>query len=620
MDTELTEVRDFLAATPPFDLLTPATLDALPAQLEVRYFRRGSAVLSPGQESDVLYVIRSGAVELVDAAGTLLDRRGVGAGFGMSTLLRGGAFKNYITAIEDTLVLVMPGEVFREVSAQSPEFEAYYVSRVRARIREAAESVRVSDRGSPVLRASARQLVHREPLWTVPSATIRQAAETMRDRSVSSLLVLDGGRLVGIVTDRDLRNRVVAQGRAVDQPVSAIMTSEPVTARADALAFEILLDMVARGIHHVPLLDGDRVVGVVSSTDLIRLQHDNPVYVVGDIKKQLTVDGLAASARRLPQMVAQLVAEDAGAADIARVVTAVRDAVELRLLEMVEEELGAPPVPYAWVVLGSQARTELGLAGDQDNAMVISDDVRPEHAPYFRELARRMVTRLETCGYPLCKGEVMATTDAWRQPLTVWRRTFGTWMDAPRADALVNASIFFDMRPLYGATALVDQLRDEVLRSSPEAARMLAHMTKACAEHQPPLGFFRGFVLEKEGEHADTVDLKRGAIASVVEVARIYALENGIPDLNTTARIEAAAAAGKLSERRASDLAAAFEFVSYIRLRSQAREVREGREPSNHVRPDDLTSAEQRSLKDVFQIVRRAQSTLAARRPLQYIS
>jgi CBS domain-containing protein len=341
---------------------------------------------------------------------------------------------------------------------------------------------------------------------------------------------------------------------------------------------------------------------------------------VGEITKQASVGGLASAIGRLPQTVAQLVGEDASARDIGRVVTAVGDAVERRILQLAEAEMGPPPVPYCWVVLGSQARFEQGLSSDQDNAMIISDAVRPEHADYFRELAQRVVTGLAECGYPLCKGGVMATTDSWRQPLAVWRRTFSTWMGSPHADALVNASIFFDMRPLHGEAGLFEALREDILAAAPSSQRLLAHLTKAAVEHQPPLGFFRGFVLEKEGEHAATLDLKRGGVSALVELARVYALESGLPDVNTRARLEAAAGVGRLSKRRVDDLVDAFEFVSYVRLRHQGRQVRAGIPPDNFVSPGELTSDERRHLRDVFQVVRRAQSVLAQSRPLQYVS
>ncbi|HON73605.1 MAG: DUF294 nucleotidyltransferase-like domain-containing protein [Candidatus Lutibacillus vidarii] len=623
MDTELTEVRDFLAATPPFDLLPAGVLDGIPARLLVRYYRRGATILAPGDRSDALYVIRSGAVDLVDGQGALLDRRDVGAGFGMSTLLRGGDFKNYITAIEDTLVLYLPGDVFRELVAQEPEFEAFYRSRIRARMRAAVESVQATDRGVPILKTPVRELVRRPPLSAPPTTSIRAAAQLMSQGGVSSLLVMDEGRLVGIVTDRDLRNRVIAPGVDLALPVSTVMTSDPVTAPADALAFELFFDMAARNIHHVPVMRGAEVLGVLSSSDLARLQHDNPVLLVGEIRRQSTIDGLVASSQRIPELVTQLVSEDVTAHQIGRVVTTVGDAIERRQIEMVEAEMGPPPVPYCWVVLGSQARHEQGLSSDQDNAIILSDAYRPErpeHAEYFAELARRMVAGLAACGYPVCKGDVMATNAAWRVPLGVWRRTFSEWMTTPHADALVNASIFFDMRALHGDSGLFEALREDVLAQAPSSERMLAHLTKSAVEHQPPLGFFRGFVLEKAGEHAAKLDLKGGGVAALVELARVYALENGLPDVNTRGRLEATAAIGRLSERRAAELTDALEFVSYVRLRHQVRQHRAGVAPDNFVSPSELTDEERRHLKDVFQIIRRAQATLAARRPLHYVS
>lgn len=618
MDTELVEIRDFLAQHAPFDTLPPPLLDALSAQLEVRYFRRGTVILQVGQHTDVMYVLRSGAVDIRDRDGNLVERAESGTSFAMSALLQGTSSAYEFTAIEDSLVLAVPAAVFDALCQREPAARAFFDRRGQQRRR--ASTAALGGRGASGLKTAARDLVHRAPEGVSSRLSIREAAETMRERGVSSLLVMDGERLVGIVTDRDLRNRVLAQGRDPGGAVATIMTADPVTGAVDALAFELLMEMVGRNIHHLPIVDGERVVGVVTSTDLMRLEHANPIYLVGDIRKAGSGEALAAVSRRLPGLVQQLVDEAAAAQDIGRVVTAVGDAVERRLLELAEAELGPAPVAYCWVVMGSQGRLEQGLASDQDHALVLSDDAGPEHQEYFTALAQRVSDGLAACGYPYCTGAVMATNTTWRQPLSQWKRVFSAWMQTPQPEAVLASSIFFDMRPLHGAEGLFSSLQEHVLELAPRQTAFLAHLAKSAVSNRPPLGFFRGFVLEDKGEHADTLNLKRKGIGPIVDLARVHALATGVPQVNTQARLRAVAATGRLSTESVADLGDALEFIASVRLRHQAARVRAGRQPDNYLSPGELSSLEKRHLRDAFQVVKQAQTVLAQSYPLHYLS
>ncbi|HRW18733.1 MAG TPA: putative nucleotidyltransferase substrate binding domain-containing protein [Dermatophilaceae bacterium] len=623
-DVELTEIRDFLAQHHPFDDLPEPLLDRLPGQLRVEYFRRGSTIITLGRESRSLYVIRSGAVELRDERDGFLDRCEVGTSFGSLALVQGGPASFSATAIEDSLCLVVPAEVFHQLTAAHPTFAAFFDLQRTSRMRGAVASLQISASGGAILKTKVTDLVGRAPITAPTTASIREAALTMSQGGVSSLLLLDAdGGLAGIVTDRDLRNRVIAEGRSYEDSVATIMTPDPVTATTECLAFELLMEMTSRNIHHLPVLHHGEPIGIVTTTDLMRLEQSNPVYLVGDITKAPDVATIAQVSSRLAGVVEALVSQDASADDIGRVVTAVGDAVERRLLGLAEERLGPPPVPYCWVALGSRARQEQALAADQDNAIVIDNSVDPadpEHAAYFTALAEQVCADLVTCGYKLCPGDIMATNPRWRAPLAQWKIEFTRWITEPVPDAVLRASIFFDMRPVYGDPRLFHKLRKHILKLTPDAKRFLAHLAKRATENEPPVGFFRGFVLEKAGEHKDTLDIKRGGIGSVVEIARVYALAAGSRAINTQARIAAAVDRGALSAERGQDLRDAFEFISYVRLRHQAAQVRAGLPTDNHVSPDDLSSFEKRHLREAFGIVRSAQSALGHRHSSSFVS
>ncbi len=614
LDVELSEIRDFLARHEPFSDLPAEVLDRLPARLTVEYVRRGTEFIARGRDNHQLYVLRSGAADVLDAQDTLVERGEAGASFGSITLTQGNPSTFSVTAIEDSLLLVVPEDVFHELRNAHPEVAAFYDEQRRSRMRGAVAELQAPTSGSAILKTRLHDLPRRD-LVTVPAtASVREAATTMAGEGVSALLVMDGARLAGIVTDRDLRSRVLAAGVDPERPVSEVMTADPVTTSVDALAFEAMLEMTARHIHHLPLVDGaGRPVGIVTTTDLLRIEEGSPVYLAGDIAKQPDVDGVARVSARLPKVVQALVEQDASADDIGRVVTAVGDAVERRLIALAEADLGPAPVPYCWVALGSRARLEQALAADQDTALILDDSVEDDQREWFARLAERVTEGLVTCGYPRCKGDVMATNPHWRRPLAQWQDEFTSWLTTPTPDAVLHSSIFFDMRPVHGDPTLHARLQQHVLRMTPGATTFIAHLAKQAEAHEPPLGFFRGFVLEKAGEHRDSLDVKRGGILGVVELARVHALAVGSPAVHTRARLEACRAAGAISDELADDLRDAFEFMGYVRLRHQSAQVRAGRAPDNFVNPADLSSFEKRHLRQAFSIVRFAQQALGRR-------
>lgn len=613
MEAELAEIRDFLARHAPFDRLPGEVLAGLPRRCTLSYARRGSVVLDVGDHGDGLYVVRSGAVEVRDETGELVDRAGTGEAFGMSSLLEHRPTRYRCTAVEDTLLLVLEPEAFDELSRTHPDFATFYAATHHARLSRAIGNLQRAASGSTVLGTRVGDLLTRGPVTTSLTATVQDAAAAMSRAGVSSILVVADGELRGIVTDRDLRNRVLAVGLSPDSEVQSVMTREPVTLPTDALAFEALLEMVSRDIHHLPVVDDSgRPVGLMSTTDLVRLENANPVYLAATIGAQTTLAGVVAEAPGIHAVLGQLVERDVSAADISRVATALGDAVRRRVVALVEQELGPPPVPYSWVVLGSAAREEEGFTADQDHAIVLGTETDEAGDAWFADLAERVTSALEQCGWPRCPGGVMATNPQWRLSVGQWRHRFADWSREPDPDAVLHSAVFHDMRHLVGDHRLAERVhQSSVAMASP---RLLGHLSRQALAMRPPLGFFRGLVLERHGEHRDTLDIKR-PIAAVVQLARIHALRAGSPALSTRRRLRAAAAAGLLDREMAAELGDALELMSYLRLHHQASQARAGQRPDNNVAPANLTQRQRRHLRDAFEIVRTAQQNLAGRLP-----
>lgn len=603
-----TSVEDFLAGHLPFSQLGHKARARAAATASSRTVSAGATILDPGQTNDTLYLIRAGAVELRSPEGQLLGRLGEGDFFGHRSLFRGGQVENRVRAIEDTTLLLLPGGTVRQLCEEDAAF-AYFICPADRR-REAAPG---RDDSLQLLSAPVGSLIAREPVTVGPQVSIREAVTAMSRERVSSLLVEQDGVLVGIVTDRDLRNRVVAPGLSVDRPVAEIMTPSPLTVDAGGYVFQALLTMARRGIHHLPVLEEGRVVGMLTSTDLLHRRSNSVVYTIGEIQRQDTLEGLVAASGSLPQMLLGLVEAGGSCHAVGYVVTSVGEAITRRLLELAERRLGPPPVPYVWMAGGSMARNEQTGHSDQDNFLILSDEFRAEaHDPWFRELARFVCDGLNACGYVYCPGEIMATNAKWRQPLQVWRRYFDVWIGQPHPEALLNASVFFDQRAIHGEHALADALRQHFLAKGRANGIFLAHMARNALRFPPPLGFFRNLVLIRGGKHDHTLDLKAGGTVPIVELARVHALAAGVPAVNTVERLRAAGGAGDLSREGAADLVDAYERIGSARLRHQAALIRAGHPPDNFLRPDTLSSLERASLKDAFAVVQRMQSALAS--------
>ncbi len=615
MDIEELEIRDFIGAQRPFDQLPAEALVATVEAITVRYVRRETEIPETEQGEPALSLVRNGAVELRAETGELLARLGEGDLLGYRASAHELAKNHHYVALEDTLLYRMPASVVDRLCDEHSQIAWFLAPAGAGRLRDA---VRHHDEASdsPLNLTDTRlgDLLGREPIHLPPAASIRRAAEVMSAEKVSSMLVVEEDVLFGVLTDRDLRLRVIAAGLDYDSPLSDVMTMAPVTASVDTNAYDALLMMARHRIHHLPVVDGHHVAGVVTASDFIERHTTSSVYLAADIHRQDTVETLAEVAGRLPLLVQNLAAAGASAERTQRIVTGIADALAIRLLELAELKFGAPPVDYAWVVAGSQARGEFTIASDQDNALILDDaydDARD--GDYFEALARFVCDGLAACGQAHCPGEVMATNPEWREPLANWQARFAHWIDNPDPTALMHGCTFFDLRHVYGDAALSATLRSSLLERTRGNTIFLSHLTGNALTRQPPLGFFRNFVLSGGRDETGVLDLKLAGVVPIVELARVYALAGGIDEVNTRERLKAAGTTDELSESGARDLGDALTFLSDTRFRHQARQLESGIEPDSLVAPDSLSRFERGHLKDAFAIVRTMQRSLAQR-------
>lgn len=595
---------DFLRTVLPFDTLDPAALRWLAGKLEAAYYPRGKLILAscppPG-----LAIIRKGAVRLVDASQQFLDRRADGEVFGHGIFFQGEQKDYAAEAEEDCLVWHLPPADFDTLCARQASIAAHFRGRPATRLSEAAREQRPATR--------LRDLLKHRPVLIDSQASVGEAARLMSRENVSSVLVMQGQTLAGIVTDKDLRQRVLAPGLDAGHAIHGVMTATPVALPADADLDAALLLMARHNCHHLPILEQGRPLGVVTAGDILRSQSEHPLRLARDIYRQGSTAALRELSRRLPALFVRMVELGRDAEQIGRLVTLMTDAFTVRLLQLAEGELGRPPMPYAWLAFGSQAREEQSASTDQDNGLVLEREPDEDAARYFAQLSEFVCGGLDLLGYAYCPGAVMATNPKWRVSLAQWQGHFDGWIDTPEPQAVMHSSVFFDMRCVHGAARLVDELLGYAVARAGANQIFRRFMAANVLTHRPPIGFFRRFVQEADGSHSEGLNLKHRGIVPIIDLVRMRALEAGITAPNSYRRLEQAVAAGVMNENDAGSLRDALNLVGRIRFDYQAGRLAAGDKPGNLVPPDELSPLMRRNLKAAFMLVREAQNALSLR-------
>ncbi len=604
LPAELSEIAAFLGASPPLNELSAEQQALAAATLQITYHPQGES-FEQGAQPGGLRILRSGAVDIRDAEGALLDRLGEGESFHIDGL---NAEQGEVgaTVIEDALIYLLPDVEYRRLRNEHRSVDRYFSGQRSRRLRRAA---RYEPQPHSMMR-EVHTVMARDLLTVTPMETVQVATAVMSERRVSSAFVVEHGELLGIVTDRDVRARYAAAGLDPSTPVGEIMTANPETILGTDTLFSSMLLMTQRGYHHLPVVEDGKLVGIVTTSDLILARQDDPVYLVQHVSRSDCVDALVELVKGMPNLMVQWVSSGMRAQQVSRILTAISDAVTVRLIQLAEAELGPAPIPYCWVGFGSQARGEQLLGADQDNGLLLSEDYGEEHAAYFESLANRVCDGLNACGYDYCNGGIMASNAEWRQPLSTWLAYVDKWTRSPTPDAVMRVSIFFDLRGIHGDAAMVEQLQSHMLERAASNSIFLAALAANALDASTPLGIFRRFVVDRDGEHRDSLDLKKRGILLATDTARLHALAHRVAAVNTDERLEALARGKHMAMGDSRNLADALRFMQQLRIQHQAAQVSRGETPDNFLNPNDLPKLAREQLRDAFKILDDAQAAL----------
>jgi CBS domain-containing protein len=603
----LPEVVDFLRAHPPFDALDVADVERVAASAEVEFHLAGETILSQGAEPPAhLRVVRTGWVEIVHDD-RVLDLLGVGELFGHASMLSGFPSGFAARAAEDVLCYRVPEPVARDVLSR-PEG-------LRFVTRSLLEHVG-KDALAPARDPAHQQvgtLIRRPPVICGPQTPIRAAAQTMTAAGASSVVVDLGNGALGILTDRDLRSRVVAAGLGGDEPVSAAMTAPAYTCPPDRLAGDVLLDMLDRGFRHLPVVSATgEVLGVLADIDLVAIETRSSFYLRQAIARADTVEALVTAMRELRPTLVALEDARVDPLNIARILAVVLDALTRRLLELAVAGAGAPPAPFAWLALGSQARRESMPSSDIDSAIVWFGDVADDDIrPYLHAVANDVVDGLEACGLRRDPHGATASDGLFVRSVGSWQRAARSWLEDPTQEqALILVSVLVDSRPVWGVhtgTPVAD-----TFRLAPRHPELLRQLARFALSYRPPTGFLRGLVVEHSGEHRGRLDLKHGGLTPIVDLARWAGMGAGVASSSTVERLRAAAGAGTLSSADAHTLEDAFELIVGLRLEHQLEQLRACVPLDDYVDPAKLSRLTRSYLKEAFRAVASIQKRVAA--------
>lgn len=617
----------FVTRHAPFDRMELNHVMWMMERMRLGYYAEGEVIVSPEQGvADRFLVIKQGVVHgeqnvaKAADADTWLELM-EGECFPLGALLANRPVASIYRAGSDTFCYELPASDFHILLVMSAPFRDFCTRRIANLLEQSKQVIQAqysqSSAEQQSLASPLSAIVRRKPITCSPDTTVRQVLATMSGQRIGSMIAVDAaGRPLGIMTLHDVLDRIAIPQIDLDQPVIGIMSNRLSSLPPHALAHEAALTMAKHGFRHVLVVENEKLVGLVSEKDLFALQRVGLRQIGATIRNAGSAAVLAQAATDIRRMAHNMMAQGVAPEQLMQFISTFNDLLTARAVELEFQSAGLADTPLheniCWMALGSEGRFEQTLNTDQDNAIVFAvpdgmtaDRVREILLP----VARRINEALAQCGFPLCKGEIMASNPKWCLSLEEWKRTFGDWINVGTPESLLNASIFFDFRALHGAEHLAAELRGWLARVASDNSRFLHQMAENALHNRPPLGVVRDFVVGKENK----LDLKINGITPFVDAARIFSLAAGDTHTNTIQRLRSSAAKMKLHESEIDAWIDALLFIQVLRMRHHDEMSAQGQGDGaldNNIDPEQLNELDRRILKEAFRQARKLQARL----------
>ena len=621
-------VAEFLAKFPPFNLLTEQELLRVSNKVTIRYVAANVLLFEENAAPKAeFYVVRQGSVRIYQPSNQhkLIDVCDEGDVFGVRPLIAREPYLASATTKEECLLYVIPVEAAEPILLENAKVSLYFAAGFASGKPQARHSAKASHNGNKLLQKDLEALpilnetivleTEKEVLSCNASESILIGAQQMAIHDVGSLILVNAAYWpIGIVTDKDLRKKVVAKNLSVDLPLSSIMSSPVKTVRTSITMAEAMIEMVQLRAHHlVVTADGSinsRVVGIISDHDLLLVQGFNPAIMIKEVRKSTTIGQLVAIRQKAEELLAKYLEQDVNISYISTMITAITDAVLSRLVDFYLIEKGPAPVQFCWLQLGSMGREEQLLRTDQDHALLYAGEENKNHQEWFLGLAQAVSAGLEKCGFEADPAGISANNPAWCLSLNTWKNKFSGWVNQPDETNILNSTIFFDYRAVVGEKALAIELSEHLFSLIGHKEIFLSFLAKNALATPPPLSFFRNFVVENNGDHKDEFDLKLRALLPLVDAARLLTLHHKIVGENSTIKRFHQVAMREAAHKELLDEAAlSFEILLKIRARFGLKNASNGR----YINPNELNKLERQTLRNIFSVVKELQEMLAVR-------
>lgn len=607
---------DHLSQFAPFDQMEREHLLWMAQKLTLGYFAKDEVILSPEQAAPIPFlIIKQGVVQGVAQMqeGNAWLELHEGECFPLGALLAHRPVTSTYLASSDVFCYELSAADFLQLTRLSAAFYDFCSRRIANLLEQSQHLIQAgyskASADQQSMSSSLSSIIRREPVTCAPESSIKQALQMMADQGVGAMVAVDSDIPKGILTLHDVLSRVALTEADLSQPVISIMSTQLTTLPPHAPVHEAALAMTRQGIRHVLVTDNDRLVGVISEKDLFNLQRVGLSRISNAIRHATTLSSLKHCACDIQQLARNMLAQGMAAEQLTQIITTLNDLLTTRIIELELQGSPAQGIEFCWLALGSEGRFEQTLNTDQDNGIIFAPNANQDPATLREVLlpfAKRVNLALAECGFPLCSGEVMASNPKWCVSLQEWQNTFDKWIYHGAPMDLLHSTIFFDFRPLYGASHLGTALRAWLQSAAPKNSRFLHQLAVNALRNRPPLGMVRDFVTGED----HTIDLKLNGITPFVDAARIFSLAVGGMQTNTLQRLREIATPLHISARDIDAYCDAFLFIQLLRLRLHHAQGEQGSTLTNRVDPDMLNNLDRRILKEAFRQARKLQTKL----------
>ncbi|MGA1846990.1 putative nucleotidyltransferase substrate binding domain-containing protein [Deferribacter abyssi] len=622
-----------LKQSEPFKNLPDHEIEKFREKVFVKKFSNNEVIFSQYDEpTGFLYFIIDGIVEIfteaTEGVEVVVDIRKEGEFFGWTPIFSNEGYTAGAKTATITECLLIPRELILDISRKYPIIANFFSKAVFSRIKRLYSDVVKTQLSEPVSLIEAfpfqKKLIEimSSPVEICfPETTVHEIAKIMTIKGIGSILVCDHNRkLIGIITERDLVVKVLA--REIDSNLGTlqakdIMTPEPYYMSPETYMYEAAAFMLRHKIRHLPVLDGDKIVGIVTIRDLMKFRSQKTIFLVGKAKEARSLDELSRIKKELVLVAKVLLMENRSHVETMEIISYIHHNIIKRCFKLVYEDMISdgfkpPDIKFCFMIMGSGGRKEMLLGPDQDNGFVFEDypdELHDEVEAFFVPFAERLVNALARVGYSLCHGKVMVNNPLWRGRLKDWKERIAKWIEVPEPQRVRYSSIFFDFMPLIGETRLCHELRDFVYKEIKENSIFLYHMMELDFKHKVPLGILGRFITSSDDKHKGKLSVKENGSIFIVDCVRMYMLEKGIYATTTIDRLDKLLELKVFNAAMVEHIKAAFEFFTYIRLKNEINLIEQGKEPSHYLDPYKLPKQEQELLKEAFKVADKLQES-----------